>query len=380
MGLFTSSFAPHVGGVEECVRQLAHAQRACGGSPLVLTMRWPKDLPASESVDGIPVRRHVFRLPERKAKWLAAYALEHRAIQRSINRQLVQHRTDLVHVHCVSGNAWYAYPASRRLGLPLVVTLHGELTMDADRVYETSTVLPGLLRRLMLEADAVTACSRNTLEEAESFTCVNLHDRGVVIPNGVNLAELRDATPTRRVRPYVLAIGRHVRAKGFDVLIDAWATVQRPIPEPIDLVVAGDGPEHDALIGRARELGLEGSIEFPGFCDRATTASLFAGCSAFVLPSRHEPFGIVNLEAMAAGKPIVATDVGGVREIIEAGVTGLLVPPEDPAALAAALVRVITTPALAGALGSCGATRSAAFDWSLIAAKYADLYRQVSLR
>jgi len=369
-----------MGGVEEATRNLAAQHRARGDLPIVVTMRWPKDLPASETIDGIPVRRHVFRLPERRPRALAAYALENRATQRSVNRQLVAHGANLVHVNCVSANAWYASRAARKLGLPLVATLQGELTMDASGVYSRSTALPGLLRRLLADADAVTACSRHTLSEAESFTGVALGQRGRVIPNGVCVAELRDATPARRGRPYVLAIGRHVHQKGFDVLVEAWAKLQTTVFEPIDLVIAGDGPERDSLIAQARDRGVEGMIQFPGRCDRATTASLFSGCLAFVLPSRHEPFGIVNLEAMAAAKPVVATDVGGVAEVVEAGVTGLLVPAGDSGALAAALGQLVTNPGLAAELGRRGAQRSADFDWSRIAAEYNRVYDGVLAR
>ncbi|MCU1458131.1 MAG: hypothetical protein JWL73_2223 [Actinomycetia bacterium] len=378
VALFASAFHPHVGGVEELVRQLAHQQQEQGGTPLVVTMRWPKDLAAVETFEGIPVRRHVFRLPERKPRFLAAYAVEQRRIQRAVNRDLVEHGAEVVHVQCVSGNGWYAYRAARELGLPLVVTLQGELTMDAGRVYETSTVLPKLLRRLLLEADAVTACSRHTLEEAEAFTGVELGRRGSVIPNGVNLAEIRDAVPAVRERPYVLAIGRHVRQKGFDVLIDAWPDVLAAVPDLVDLVIAGDGPEHGGLLAQAWSVGLGDSIVFPGRCDRATAVSLFAGCSAFVLPSRHEPFGIVNLEAMAAGKPVVATDVGGVPDVVDSGVTGLLVPPEDPGAVAAAVTQVLTKPDLADALGAAGKARSDAFSWSKVADRYATLYEHIT--
>jgi glycogen synthase len=377
VALFASSFHPHVGGVEEVVRCLAHQQAAAGGSPLVLTTRWPNDLPAEDTFEGISVRRHVFRLPERKPRWLAAYALENRRIQRAINRQLVHHGADLVHVHCVTANAWYAYRAARELDLPLVVTMHGELSMDANHAYERSGVLSGLLSRVLNEADAVTACSRDTLDEAQSFTGIDLGARGSVVPSGVDVAELRNAVPAVRDTPYVLAIGRHVHQKGFDILIEAWAQVQDSMDEPIQLVIAGDGPEHDSLVARARKLGLEGSIEFPGRCDRPTTASLFAGCRAFVLPSRHEPFGIVNLEAMAAGKPIVATRVGGVAEVVDANITGLLVPPEDGTALAVALINVLTTPCLATRLGQRGAERSDAFDWARVAAQYEHVYERL---
>ncbi len=206
---------------------------------------------------------------------------------------------------------------------------------------------------------------------------MDLGDRGKVIPNGVDLSEFRDAMPTRRPRPYVLAMGRHVRQKGFDVLIDAWAEVQSRLPHPIDLVIAGDGPERGALLALARERNVDDTIEFPGRCDRTGTASLFAGCVAFVLSSCHEPFGIVNLEAMAAGKPVVATNVGGVGEIVDDGVTGILVPAGDASALANALERVLTTPDLANALGDAGKARSAAYEWTRIGADYERVYGDV---
>ena len=376
VALFGSSFHPHLGGVEELVRQLAHRQLAVGGRPLVVTMRWPKSLPARDTFEGIPVRRHVFRLPERDPRWLAAYALEHRAIQHSVERELTAHGCDLVHVQCVSNNGWYARRAAQSLGLPLVVSLQGELTMDASNVYNTSTVLPHLLRRLLREADAVTACSRHTLAEAEAFSSVALGDRGHVIPNGVNLEEIRSATPPSR-KPYVLAIGRHVDEKGFDVLLRAWRRVRDTVAECPDLVIAGDGPARADLEQLARSLGIGEHVDFPGRCDRPATAALFAGCESFVLPSRHEPFGIVNAEAMAAGRPIVATRVGGVPEIVIDGDNGLLVPPEDPDALSAALRRVLTEPDLAARLATRARESAPRYDWANIADAYDALYSAI---
>jgi starch synthase len=94
-----------------------------------------------------------------------------------------------------------------------------------------------------------------------------------------------------------------------------------------------------------------------------------------VLPSRYEPFGIVNLEAMAAGKAVIATDVGGVAEVVRAGETGLLVAPQDnPAALAAACMDLLADPARTAALGAAGRREAARYDWPRIAGRYLDLY------
>jgi glycogen(starch) synthase len=374
VAVFASSFHPHVGGVEEVVRQLAHRQRARGANPLVLTMRWPKDLPATDEHEGIPVRRHIFRLPERRPRWLAAYALQHRLIERQVDAQLRAHGARIIHVHCVSGNALYALRASRRLRLPLVASLHGELTMDADNVYETSSVLPRLLRSVLQHADAVTACSRHTLQEAEASTGIVLGERGRVVANGVDLREIRSAPPERMARPYILALGRHVRQKGFDALLDAYSDGLGARAGAPDLVIAGDGPELPALQARASSLGLSRRVHFPGRCDRSRTAALFNGCEFFVLPSRHEPFGIVCLEAMAAGKATVATRVGGVPEVVADGSTGLLVPPDDRAALAGALDALCAQPLLRRRLEEGAESSVPRFDWTQITSIYADIY------
>jgi len=105
VAMFASAFSPYVGGVEEVVGQLARQQRMDGGQPIVLTMRWPKSLSACEEIDGVIVRRHIFRLPEPNPRSLLAYALESDLTQRQVDRQLRLHGTTVIHVHCVSGNA-----------------------------------------------------------------------------------------------------------------------------------------------------------------------------------------------------------------------------------------------------------------------------------
>lgn len=378
--LAASSFAPHKGGVEELVRQLARQQAKDGESPRVVTMRWPKSLPSSEVIEGIPVRRFLYRSPEgrfsrRVIAWMtmpvtiAAVALE---LRRS--------RAQLVHVQCVSSAAWFVEKAARLLGLPLVVTMQGELTMDATQVYERSAFLRKTLQHLLRTADAVTACSRHTLEEAEAWAGIDLGDRGAVVYNGVRLSDFDDVEPALRSRPFVFAVGRHVHQKGFDVLLEAYARLCQERDLEWDLVIAGDGPEHAGLIAQSQSLGLGERVEFVGVTDRPATVALFKGCSLFVLPSRHEPFGIVNLEAMAAGRPVVATSVGGVPEFVSQGETGLLVPPEDPVALAAAMAWLDDNPTSARTFGERGRIRAGDFDWAEISADYRQVYADAIAR
>ena len=380
VALAASSFAPHKGGVEEVVRQLALEQRASGASPTVLTMRWPKSLQRHQEVDGIPVRRFLYRAPEGD--------LRHRALARAarpvtvaqVHHQLRRTGAQLVHIQCVSSAAWFVGQAARRASLPLVVTLHGELMMDATGVYERSPFLRSTLRDLLSNADSVTACSRATLEEAENWAGIDLGERGTVIYNGVRVSDFSDAVPEVRMRPYVFAVGRHVREKGFDLLIDAFAQVAADPTFGWDLVLAGDGPEHEALRAKVEGLGLAPRIDLIGATSRRQTASWFRGASAFVLPSRQEPFGIVNLEAMASGVPIVASAVGGVPEFVIDGEVGMLVPGGSAPAIAVALRRLHDDRAFAQRLGEAGRRKAQRFDWAHVSAQYAEVYEQAIVR
>lgn len=377
--LLTSAYHPYKGGVEEVVRQLARACNDKGHQVLVVAPRWPRSLPQSETVDGQLVLRLPMPLPSRHARSLASFLLW---FPGAVMRTLYigwRWRPDVVHVQCVGPNGLYALVLSWLLRTPLVVTSQGEQTMDATKVYERSAVQRWILRRLLRRAGAVTACSADALHNLAPYGPITAPTS--VIPNGVDPAEfLQPAPASPHTRPYVLAIGRHVWNKGFDVLLRAYATLAARYPD-VDLVVAGDGPEHDGLVTLARELGIADRVVFPGRTDRAMTATLFHHAQLFVLPSLHEPFGIVNLEAMTAGKAVIATRAGGVPEIVHEGQNGLLVPPGDATALAGAIETLLRDPTHAEALGQVGARLvREQYTWERVASSYLKLYDQVLSR
>ncbi len=148
-------------------------------------------------------------------------------------------------------------------------------------------------------------------------------------------------------KPTILALGRLHRNKAFDILIHAAAT----LPDT-HVLIAGEGPERSALERLARDLGISDRIHLPGWRD--DQAALLAGCDLLVCPSRHEPLGNVVIEAFAAARPVIASAVAGPSELIDPGRTGLLVPPDDPAALASAIRTVLHDPSLAATLASAG--------------------------
>jgi glycogen(starch) synthase len=372
VAIFASAFYPHVGGVEEVCRQLAHDYRRRGMGVVVVTNRWPGDLPAEETYEQIPVYRLTMRTPEGAARHRAKYLLTHPLVRRRMYGILRRHAVDLIHVQCVSVNGYYGLLAHRDLKLPLVVTAQGERTMDAGRLYERSAFMNGVLRALLSEADAVTACSGDTLADIERYFGTPLRGRGSVVYNGIQLADFDGPVPDRpHDRSFVLGIGRLVPQKGFDVLIRAYAEARL---SEHDLVLAGEGPERGSLEAVARTAGVADRVRFFGRADRAAAVALFRHCDLFVLPSRLEPMGIVNLEAMAAGKPVIASRVGGVPELVLDGETGMLVPPEDLPALAMAIDRLACDPGLRARLGAAGRARAEGFDWAKIAVQYLTIY------
>jgi glycosyltransferase involved in cell wall biosynthesis len=192
------------------------------------------------------------------------------------------------------------------------------------------------------------------------------------IYNGV--PDLGAAAPRAR-RPgdplVIGSLGRLHRQKGYDVLLRALAEIAEA-----ELVLVGDGEERVSLEALAHELGVAGRVRFAGW--DADARARLAGFDIFVLPSRFEAFPLSIVEAMLAGRPVVATDVGSVREAVRHGETGLLVLPDDPAALAAALVRLLGDGVDRARLAAAGRQLAARrFTPAVMAAAFERLYQEL---
>ncbi|MBC7784022.1 MAG: glycosyltransferase family 4 protein [Burkholderiales bacterium] len=373
IALFASDYYPSVGGVQEVVRQTARALRSAGDNPLVFSNRWPKSLPASEMLDGVAVRRHVFRVPGESTKQRIGTIIAGPWTLGQICRQLRKHQSQVIHIHCVSSNAYYAVRAARRLGLPLVLTIHGELSMDATGLFKRSEFARNNLAEAIRQADVITACSQNALSEAETFYGSALGARARVVYSGVRVADFEQGVPYKHPRPYVLGIGRLAPQKGFDVLLRSFAQ-RADIHGNHDLILAGEGPDQAMLVALAAELGVTNRVKFFGPANREQAVQLFSGATVVATPSRQEAMGIVNLEAMASGVALVSTRVGGIPEIVIDGKTGLLVEPGSSDQLADALARLLADPALRASLADAGRARAAEFDWSRINEQFRGIY------
>jgi len=327
--LIPSAYPPRVGGVQTVTHNLAQHLVRKGHEVQVVTNHYPRCLPVRDSLDGVSVERILFLTPDvsslqrkRPDLFLASFYFYPYALWR-LRNIMRSFRPDIVNVHFPDHQIPFVLALRRGFDVRLVVSLHGHdierVTMDdsgpngnrpsGSRYRRSAT---NRLRSILSDADAVTACSQYLLDKAIQVE-PSIAGKGRVIHNGIDPLRFRNKTAYVCTRPYILALGRLVRAKGLDMLLEAFAQTES---EEIDLIIAGDGEERGALENQARQLGLEGRIHFFGSVTPEQAVWLLNGCVFLVIPSRFESFGIVALEGLAAGKPILATRVGGLAELL----------------------------------------------------------------
>ena len=271
--------------------------------------------------------------------------------------------------------------ARRRGRRPFVVMLKGII---ADELRNERGLVRALLgvqarweRRNTARADAVVVPSRYSAAVAAEVYGVPAARIGVV-PEGIDLAAWRArlaAAPRRpRAGPTVLAVGRTYARKRFPDLLHAAARLKPAIPG-LRVRVVGKGPEWDALVRLHAELGLGDTVALRGDVTWDELAEEYVNADCFCLPSVQEGFGIVFLEAMAAGLPVVACRAAAVPEVVREGETGVLVPPRAPPALADALADLLRSPERARALGGAARVRVADYAVERVAERFLDTVR-----
>ena len=288
---------------------------------------------------------------------------------------------DVVHTH-----TWYVGFGGMLVqaihDVPLVVTLH---SMEPLRPWKADQLGTGYQVSSWAERLAVERAERVIAVSAQMRGDILTHfrvdpERVVVIHNGVDAeafrrTERREALARHGVRePYVLFVGRISEQKGIFPLLEA----TRALPEDVSLVLCASSPDTPELLarleaavaGRPRVHWINAMLPVP------EVVELYSHAAVFVCPSIYEPFGLINLEAMACGTPVVASRVGGIPEVVVDGETGWLVPPGDEAALARALRDALADPARARRMGEAGRRRvEAHFSWDRIADRTVAVYR-----
>jgi glycosyltransferase involved in cell wall biosynthesis len=303
------------------------------------------------------------------------------SLRRLVSQRLTDERYDAVHVHWVVPNAVMVAGLVRAAGAPLVVSLHGSDVFVAER----QRGLGALARRALSSAGAVTACSSDLGRRALGLGAPAA--RTSVVPYGVDVhafaperarADVRQRLGVPEDAFLVLAPGRLVEKKGFTHLVEAAARTGG-----VRVVIAGEGDLRAPLLEQIRLS--HAPVTLAGALDRETMAAALAAADVVVVPSVVDRAGNVDglpntlLEAMASGRPVVATRVAGIPDVVVDGVNGLLVPERDVEALAAALRRLAREPETRARLGE-QARRSAVerLSWEAAARRFEDAYAQAA--
>ncbi|MGI9861970.1 1,4-alpha-glucan branching protein domain-containing protein [Moorella naiadis] len=368
-------FPPHhVGGLGIHVRDLSQALARQGVEVHVLT-RSPSGERSSTIQEGVYLHYvPTYQQPEQEVDFLS-WVLQFNLALADAGREVLAAKPGrewLLHAH-----DWLVAYGARELqqatGTPLVATIHATEAGRNDGLHNRiQQAINHIEAGLVAGADSLICCSRYMEEEIRRLfqpeAAIN------VIPNGVRAIP---PVATYQEGQTILFVGRLVVEKGVQVLLAALARLQHLYPAA-RLIIAGDGPYAGELHNLAGNLGLAERVEFTGFVSEEARNRLLARARVAVFPSLYEPFGIVALEAMAAGVPVIVSQTGGLAEVVEDKRTGLTFNPGDAVDLERCLVTIFQNPDLAAELGRNGQTRVYQdYTWEAVARRTLALYRDV---
>jgi glycogen(starch) synthase len=371
----TARFDP-IGGMQNHTAALTRSLDARGVRQTVLTSR----LAEPRSVTGLGRSAQVVRtgLPVPVLRQLWGLAGLPRALRAGAGRSADP--VDLVHAHQGEDMATLllARLAAHRHRCPLVVTVHcsvGHTLRGGTLRVRLLRSLGGRLERATLRrADAVVVLTERTAAalRSDGVDPGRLH----TIPSGFEPSLFDPATGGGPAgsRPRIGYVGRLAPQKRADLLVRAFGRMR----QPADLVVVGDGPERTRVHHLARTSPAAERITMTGFVEHSAVPAVLASLDVLVLPSAYEEMGSVLVEAMVAGVPVVASDVGGIPEVVRDGETGLLVPPGDVDRLAQALDRLVGDPDLRARLSAGARARSGCYAWPHLAGRVAEVYARAA--
>ena len=379
--LFTNYEYPPLGGGGGVVNAQLAVELAKRHEVTILTSR-AMGLPEEEEKDGTRiVRVNVLGRSQAAAANMVSMASYLPMAMMRGRKMLKAEAFDVINTHFVVPTGPAGDYLSRRSGTPNVLTVHGGDLYDPSKASSPHrhAVLRMLIRRLLRKADAVVGQSQNTVSNVHTY-----YDDSVdvdLIPLGIDRPPApvsdRQALGIQDDECVMVTVGRLVARKGLDQLVEAMPSFRE---HRARLVVMGDGPLMEPLKDQARALGVADLVNFVGFVSDQEKTDWLAAADLYVSTSQHEGFGLVFLEGMAAGLPVICYDFGGQTDFLDDGQTGALVPLNDRDAFIRACVDYMKSPEQRRSAGEENRRRVEQFYIDTCAVRYEALFEDVIRR
>lgn len=295
--IFTNSYKPVLGGLQTVTAQLAEGLKRQSKEVIVVTSMFKQTMRIYQHIKHVPVYRFPFGY---KITLLFLYVL------------FFIKRPSAVYVHFPLDQAWFVLKLKKHFRFKLITCFHGHDVLRYDEGYSKYDPIHKFQYNLVHASDQVTACSRWLAKRVEKeFSYENV----IVVYNCVDLSRFNIRMPSPYSGQYFFAFGRLEQIKGFDLLIQAFAGINNY--NNLHLLIAGDGSQRESLERLIEKKGLEGRAVIIGRKTPEEIVAYSQNALANIIPSLREPFGIIALESIAARRPVVATNSGGLPEVMD---------------------------------------------------------------
>lgn len=378
IGCLTHEYPPVGGGGSTTIHEINLRLSQMGYNINVLTTAF-RNAPTKEKIGNIHIERLYSHRREQATPSLDSITIY--ALSSTYHALRYYNESDIIHAYFVIPAGIPGYFMKKIRKKPFIVTIFGADIYDPTRFKLERTIMNSIaIKRILESADIVTTISHDLVSRIKEVYDTNVE----IIHCGVDITKFHPEN-TERVKEdlgldtnktQILSVGRLVKRKGFDNLLYTLKGVLKE-HDDVKLTIIGQGPEKEHLKEIINRLDLQTNVSLVGFVDEEQLIKYYQACDIFALSSLHEGQGCTILEAMGCGKPIVATNVGGIPDSVIINYNGILVPPNDPKNMGDALLTLIEDGDLRSIMATNSRNRAVnKFDWEVIANQISKIYSE----